>query len=140
MNYFYDIFGWYIGTSGEGGRATRIAPANTSTSNQEGELRANWSGREWVDMAYTQRTPPVTAIVPYGITKYQAVVYLSRQGQLDSLETALEAAGGEILLRYQASDTFRRDNTYLVDFLKNIQGMTDAEIDQWFIGANEIKE
>lgn len=140
MNYFYDVFGWYVGTSGESGRSTSVAPSNTSTTNQEGQLRSNWTGRGWLDRPYVGRTPPVTATVPHEITKYQAMVYLNRQNQLTDLEVALNAAGGEILLRYNSVDGFKRDNSYLNDFLKNSQGMTDSEIDQWFIGANEIKE
>ncbi|MCP5244881.1 MAG: hypothetical protein H6937_02475 [Burkholderiales bacterium] len=140
MNYFYDVFGWYVGTSGESRRSTLVAPVNTSTSNQEGQLRSNWTGRAWVEMQYAQRTPPVHIDVPYEITKYQGVLYLSRQSQLTDLETALNTAGGEVLLAYKSAAGFRRDNPFLNDFLKNARGMTDSEIDQWFIGANKIKE
>lgn len=58
MNFEFDLFGWYEGTSEEPGlRTTTEAPANTSTSEAEGELRANWTGAEWVDVPYA--APPV---------------------------------------------------------------------------------
>ncbi len=62
MNFEFDLFGWYVGTSEEPGlRTTTEAPANTSTSETEGELRANWNGAVWVDVPYQ---PPVEPELP----------------------------------------------------------------------------
>lgn len=51
MAYLFDNFGWYNG-QGEGRRSTNIAPANTSTTTTAGQLRANWTGRNWVEVPY----------------------------------------------------------------------------------------
>lgn len=57
MNFEFDLHGWYVGASEEpGSRTTTQAPANTSTSEAEGELRANWTGAIWVDVPY--EAPP----------------------------------------------------------------------------------
>lgn len=57
MNFEFDLHGWYVGASDEPGpRTTTEAPANTSTGEAEGELRANWTGAIWVDVPY--EAPP----------------------------------------------------------------------------------
>jgi hypothetical protein len=58
----FDLYGWYAG-QGEGARTTPIAPANTSQTTTPGELRANFTGYEWVDLPYT--TPaPIDTLTP----------------------------------------------------------------------------
>lgn len=53
----YDKFGWY--SAGQyPKRQAPNAPANLSTSETVGELRANWNGFEWVDLPYFQGTAP----------------------------------------------------------------------------------
>lgn len=57
MRYAFDLFGWYTGEVDDSvRRSAPVAPANTSTTTTDGELRANWTGREWVDRQYS--TPP----------------------------------------------------------------------------------
>ena len=66
MNFEFDLHGWYVGTSEEPGlRTTTEAPANTSTSEAEGEPRANWNGAAWVDVPYeAPPAPPESAEDP----------------------------------------------------------------------------
>ncbi|MBU1352090.1 MAG: hypothetical protein KKB95_09375 [Gammaproteobacteria bacterium] len=59
MNFEFDLWGWYVGTSGQPGlRTTATAPENLSTSDAPGALRANWTGVAWVYAAY--EVPPET--------------------------------------------------------------------------------
>ena len=51
MAYLFDHFGWYTG-EGEGRRSTSVSPTNTSTTTNPGELRSNWTGREWAEVPY----------------------------------------------------------------------------------------
>ena len=48
---YYDQYGWYCDELIEG-RATEAEPENTSITTTPGELRANWTGHEWVDRPY----------------------------------------------------------------------------------------
>lgn len=60
MNFEFDLFGWYTGQAEEPGlRTTPLAPANTSLTEVEGELRANWTGVEWVELPYEPPPAPV---------------------------------------------------------------------------------
>ncbi|UCV00714.1 hypothetical protein [Acidovorax radicis] len=65
MNFEFDLWGWYAGTSHDAApRTTPVAPANLSTTNAEGELRANWSGVAWVDVPYTRPIPLIAPVQP----------------------------------------------------------------------------
>lgn len=59
MAYLFDSYGWYAG-EGDGRRSTPTAPANLSTTTTPGEMRANWTGREWVEVAYFD--PPAATL------------------------------------------------------------------------------
>lgn len=140
MSYYYDVFGWYVGESGIDGRCSGIQPYNTSVSNAIGELRSNWTGFEWIELPYVALVPPESSEpVPQYITKYQAELYLHRQGLLTGLKAAIAAASGETEIAYNATEGFKRDNEILNYFLKEVQGMTDSEIDNWFIEAFKVR-
>lgn len=63
MNFEFDLWGWYTGQSEEPcPRSTTLAPANTSTADTEGELRANWTGLAWAELPYA--APPEAQPVP----------------------------------------------------------------------------
>lgn len=49
--YLFDDYGWYSG-SGTGKRSTTVEPANKSETETPGELRSNWTGREWFNVPY----------------------------------------------------------------------------------------
>lgn len=60
MNFEFDLWGWYLGTSEEPGlRTVPTAPANLSTSDEPGAPRANWTGAEWVELPYEAPLAPV---------------------------------------------------------------------------------
>ena len=61
MGYLYDLHGWFIG-EGDGPRATDTAPANISTSDTPGALRANWTGHAWRDLAYVVPSPVIDGL------------------------------------------------------------------------------
>lgn len=139
MNYYYDIFGWYIGDSGDENRFTDIEPENKNVSTNGGDLRANWTGAKWVDMQYVELVKPVQKeIVPEYVTKYQAELHLYRAGLLDGLKVAVNQADGEVKIAYDSCSGFFRNNEILNSFLKNARLMTDDEIDQWFIDASKV--
>jgi len=92
MHYF-DTFGWYTSTP-IAGRATTTAPANTSETTTPGELRANFTGYEWVNLPY-QEPPPYT---PPAKTR-------------DELKAERELAVAAITVTTQAGNTFDGDET-----------------------------
>lgn len=57
MWYHYDIYGWYIGLGPQIERSTDIAPDNLDISDIPTNLRANWTGLEWVNLPYVK--PPL---------------------------------------------------------------------------------
>lgn len=57
MHYF-DQYGWYTSTP-MAGREADVAPDNTSETTTPGALRANWTGYEWVEVAYKAPLPDV---------------------------------------------------------------------------------
>lgn len=58
MPFEFDIAGWYIGgTASAGPRTVPTAPANKSTDNTPGTMRANWTGTAWVNAPYVPPTP-----------------------------------------------------------------------------------
>jgi hypothetical protein len=140
MSYYYDAFGWYVGESGADGRCSEVQPVNASISNAVGELRSNWTGFEWIELPYAALVLPESSDpVPQYITKYQAELYLHRQGLLAGLKAAIATANGETEIAYNATEGFKRDNEILNYFLKDVQGMTDSEIDNWFIEAFKVR-
>lgn len=54
MYHNFDNNGWYTGsTEAAGSRCTDIEPENKSLTQVPGELRANFTGYEWVDSAFS---------------------------------------------------------------------------------------
>lgn len=139
MSYYYDIFGWYVGESGDEKRFTDIEPINKSLSTNGGDLRSNWTGVQWEDMQYVALVEPEQKEpVPDYVTKYQAELHLYRAGLLDGLKAAVDQAGGEVKIAYDSCGGFFRNNDILNSFLKNVINMTDDQIDQWFIDASKV--
>ena len=62
MAYKFDNYGWYDGEA-EGDRTTPIAPTNTSRTTTPGQMRANFTGYNWVDLPYVVPTAPQPAVV-----------------------------------------------------------------------------
>lgn len=65
MNYEFDLWGWFMGESAEPGpRTTPVAPENLSTSDTDGDLRANWTGLSWVELPYMPAEIAPAAVAP----------------------------------------------------------------------------
>ena len=59
MNYLFDLYGWYAGTSEVVvPRSTTSIPPNLSLTATQGENRANWTGHTWIDKPYVTPVPP----------------------------------------------------------------------------------
>jgi len=83
----YNLHGWYAADAFPTRPAP--APANLSTSETPGELRANWTGYEWVDTPYAV-PPPATAPAP----EPQRITRLAFRNRFTTAEkVALEIAG-----------------------------------------------
>ena len=53
----YNLYGWYSANQFPN-RAASVAPVNLSLTETTGELRANWTGYEWVDLPYAATVIP----------------------------------------------------------------------------------
>lgn len=56
MDYPYDLHGWYT-SEVLPGRSTTIEPPTLSETTAPGELRANWTGHQWLVLPYTEPPP-----------------------------------------------------------------------------------
>ena len=83
----FDLYGWYT-TEQLPGRATDIAPDNTSETTTDGELRANFTGYEWVDLPYQAPAP-----APPPVPEPQRITRLAFRNRFTAAEkVALEIA------------------------------------------------
>lgn len=133
----YDLFGWYAADAFPG-RDAGVAPANKSTSDTPGDIRANWTGYEWREMTY--QTPPEIAspvIVPQVVSRAQFILALLQIGLLDEVEAAIEAADRATQINYKERLEFERGFP-LIATMAQVMGKTDAEIDQVFILASTL--
>ena len=63
----YDHYGWYAADQFPT-RAASVAPVNISLNESPGELRANWTGYEWVELPYmapVESEPPLPTLEDY---------------------------------------------------------------------------
>lgn len=94
----YDIFGWYTSAPIEG-RATSVAPTNTSETTTPGELRANFTGYVWVDLPYV--VPPVVdTLAPLRASIWEAIKALR--------DKRVQSGGYTADGKWFHSDTFSR--------------------------------
>ena len=67
--YYFDLYGWYTSTP-IAGRSTDIAPDNLIETTTPGEMRANFTGYEWMDLPYQASAPaPPPVPEPQRITR-----------------------------------------------------------------------
>lgn len=138
----FDLYGWYT-TEQLPGRATDIAPENTSETTTDGELRANFTGFEWLDLPY-QAPPevlPPPPEVPQSVTMRQARLALHAAGLLTSVDVAIaamsepEKTAAQITWEYAQSV----DRGFgMVPTLAAALGMTETQIDDLFIAAAQL--
>ena len=85
--YYFDLYGWYTSTP-IAGRSTDIAPVNLSETITDGEMRANFTGYEWVDLPYQAPAP-----APPPVPEPQRITRLAFRNRFTTAEkVALEIA------------------------------------------------
>ncbi len=138
----FNIYGWYT-TEQIPGRATDIAPANTSETVTDGELRANFTGYEWVNLPYQTPVPvaPPAPEVPQSVTMRQARLVLLGAGLLSGVDAAIAAMPepdkSVAQITWEFAQTVDRDFG-MVPQLAAALGMTEAQIDDLFIAAAQL--
>ena len=138
--YYFDKYGWYMSTP-IAGRETIIAPDTLSETVTPGEIRANFTGHEWVALPYVTPPPIVDTPlrnVPNSVTMRQARLALLGAGLLAGVKAAINALpskqkeAAKIEWEY-ATDVQR--NSGLVQMLVVALGLDDAALDALFIEA-----
>lgn len=81
----------------------------------------------------------ITAIVPVpkSITPRQCRLILLSQGLLDQVETMIRTQDRAVQLAWDYASEFRRDDPLLDQLAKGL-GLTDQQLDQFFIAAARI--
>ena len=143
MHYF-DQYGWYTSTP-MAGREADVAPDNTSETTTPGALRANWTGYEWVEVAYKAPLPdvptPSVVQVPAAVTMRQARLALLGAGLLDDIDAAINALPSPqkeaARIEWEYSAEVQRHNGF-VSVLAPLLGLTDAQTDALFVAAKGL--
>ena len=134
----YNLYGWYSADQFPN-RAALAAPANTSLTEVEGELRANWTGYEWVDLPY--KAPVVDAPfvpVPQSVTRRQFKLGLLAIDLLDDVETMIAASTDRALqINWSEALDFERNNPFVLQMSAAL-GKTEAEVDDLFRAAKSL--
>ena len=97
--YKYNTYGWYAGQcDASEPRSTADAPGNTSQSTNQGEIRANWTGYEWVDRPY--QPPPAP--------DYSALAAKHWEAIKAERDRRTQQGGYQVAGKWFHSDTFSR--------------------------------
>ena len=130
----YDHYGWYSANQFPN-RAASVAPVNISLTETTGELRANWTGYEWVELPYAAPviTEPVI-LVPQVVSRAQFILALLQIDLLDEVEAAIAAADRATQINYEERLEFERSFP-LIATMAAVLGKTDAEVDALFVLA-----
>ena len=130
----YDHYGWYSANQFPN-RAASVAPVNISLNESPGELRANWTGYEWVELPYAAPviTEPVI-LVPQVVSRAQFILALLQIDLLDEVEAAIAAADRATQINYEERLEFERSFP-LIATMAAVLGKTDAEVDALFVLA-----
>ncbi len=130
----YDHYGWYAADQFPT-RAASVAPVNISLNESPGELRANWTGYEWVELPYAAPviTEPVI-LVPQVVSRAQFILALLQIDLLDEVEAAIAAADRATQINYEERLEFERSFP-LIATMAAVLGKTDAEVDALFVLA-----
>lgn len=75
--------------------------------------------------------------VPASITPRQCRLILAQQGLLDSVEAMIAQSTQDVRITWEYALEFRRDDPLLKQLAGNL-GLTDEQIDQFFIAAAQL--
>ena len=147
MKYRFDRYGWYNGTTddSETKNVTVISPVNQSIHFDEGVNRSNWTGNEWIELPYkTPYIPVVKPAVPDKVTMRQARLALLNAGLYTSVNTTINNIP-DIVTRTAAQieweyALFVARNATLITTLIPLLGLTEEQVDDLFIFANNIPD
>lgn len=130
----YNLYGWYSADQFPN-REASVEPENDALTETEGELRANWTGYEWVDLPYAAPviTEPVI-LVPQVVSRAQFILALLQIDLLDEVEAAIAAADRATQINYEERLEFERSFP-LIATMAAVLGKTDAEVDALFVLA-----
>ena len=132
----YNLYGWYAADQFPARVAT--VPNNLSLTETVGEMRANWTGYEWVDLPYAAPviTEPVI-LVPQVVSRAQFILALLQIDLLDEVEAAIAAADRATQINYEERLEFERSFP-LIATMAAVLGKTDAEVDALFVLADTL--
>ncbi len=141
--YYFDKYGWYTSTS-IAGRETIIAPDTLSETVTPGEIRANFTGHEWVALPYVT-TPPIVDTplrnVPNSVTMRQARLALLGAGLLAGVDAAINALPSPqkeaARIEWEYATEVQRSSG-LVPMMEAALGLDDAALDALFIEAEGL--
>lgn len=138
----FDLYGWYSADQYPNRRAP-VAPENLSLTTTPGELRANWTGEEWKEMAYVTPGPlPEPApVVPHSVTMRQARLALLQAGLLATVDVVIDALPSPqkeaARIEWDYSSEVWRDKPFVIQ-LGVALGLDDAALDALFIAAEKL--
>ena len=109
-------------------------PPQDNTYGVPDEVQVGWVKCDGVFVA-----SPAPSVVPSQVTRFQAQVALYQAGLLDDVEAymALETTDWFIKMAWKEVLHFER-NSAMIESLKPVFGLTDAQIDDLFILAKTI--
>lgn len=139
MAYKFDNYGWYDGDA-DGDRTTNIQPANLSMTTTPGELRANFTGYEWLDLPYVAPVivEPKQPVPPL-VSKFQAKAALLNAGHLATVEAIMSNQATPELMRlaWTEAQEFRRDSPTVAAMAAALD-LTDEDVDNLFVYAEGV--
>lgn len=139
MAYKFDNYGWYDGDA-DGDRTTNIQPANLSMTTTPGELRANFTGYEWLDLPYVAPVivEPKQPVPPL-VSKFKAKAALLNAGHLATVEAIMANPATPELMRlaWTEAQEFRRDSPTVAAMAAALD-LTDEDVDNLFVYAEGV--
>ena len=141
--YYFDKYGWYTSTS-IAGRETIIATDTLSETVTPGEIRANFTGHEWVELPY-MTSPPIVDTplrnVPNSVTMRQARLTLLGAGLLAGVEAAIDSLPSPqkeaARIEWEYATEVQRSSG-IVLMMGVTLGLDDAALDALFIEAEGL--
>ena len=138
--YYFDKYGWYTSTP-IAGRETITAPDTLSETVTLGEIRANFTGPEWVELPYVTPPPVVDTPlrnVPDSVTMRQARLALLGAGLLAGVDAAINSLPSPqkeaAKIEWEYTTDVQRSSG-LVPMMGAALGLDDAALDALFIEA-----